>query len=566
MSDITAVTKDAPELDAAAAHSAKAGANDVDLQRDEHNEEDDRTADDTEQGELPQDSKEANTEGGKVRTLLSVLRKFVGVKDLASQRFSLPANLLHPQANLDYWCYFDRPDFFAVIPEMEDPLDRMLAVVRYGFSKELKFYDGKIVKPFNSILGEHFRCHWQLAIPVLDPQQGGLVPVEGLRVDKPKSLPLPSLTVPEDRAAVTPAMSRNASRESSPPAKGLARFIGGKRSGTTSAGGAISPARDSAGPSQPALEALLNGTALVSSTSGERTERRIVQLVEQTSHHPPVSCYYVSTDNVEAYGVDQLAARFTGSSVKIGPGAFAKGIFIKLKEGAKGGSVGEEYQATHATASINGLLRGSLWLSVADQSYITCRGGSRPGLRMRAIIEYKEESWVGKAKYALTGIIYEYDPAAFESEGEGSIMERHKKIADVAPENIKVHINGCWKGMITYKLTSAPESEPARTLIDLSELAVLPKQVRPLEEHEPLESRRVWRNVIEAIHAKNFSRATKEKQIVEQRQRDEAAERKKAGTEYYPQFFEKEYQNGRPTLTAKGREVVESMLKAGTSA
>ncbi|KAE8224830.1 hypothetical protein CF319_g2320 [Tilletia indica] len=539
-------------------------ADDANLHPDEH------AGGTTEEGEPPQDSKEANSESGKIRTLLGVLRKFVGVKDLASQRFSLPANLLHPQANLDYWCYFDRPDFFAVIPEMEDPLDRMIAVVRYGFSKELKFYDGKIVKPFNSILGEHFRCHWQLAIPVLDPQQGGLVPVEGLRVDKPKALPLPSLTSPEvaQQGAVTPAMSRNPSRESSPPAqipKRLTRLIGLKKSPTTSTDGATSPPREAVAPSQPALEALLNRTDLVSATSGERVERKVVQLVEQTSHHPPVSCYYVSTDNVEAYGVDQLAARFTGSSVKIGPGAFAKGIFIKMKEGAKGGSVGEEYQATHATASINGLLRGSLWLSVADQSYITCRGGSRPGNRLRAIIEYKEESWVGRAKWALVGIIYEYDPSAFEAEGESSIMEKHKKIADVPAEQVKAHITGCWKGLITYKLASAPESEAPRTLIDISELSVLPKEVRPLEEHEPLESRKVWKNVIDAIHAKDFAKATKEKQIVEQRQRDEAAERKRTGEEYVTQFFENEYTDGRPTLKPKGREVIESMLKAGSS-
>jgi len=90
--------------------------------------------------------------------------------------------------------------------------------------------------------------------------------------------------------------------------------------------------------------------------------------------------------------------------------------------------------------------------------------------------------------------------------------------------------------------------------------------VRPLEEQEPLESRRVWGKVIEAIHAKDFGRATKEKQIVEQRQRDEAAERKKKGEEYVPRFFDKAYEDGRPTLTAAGREVVEGLLKGGPTA
>ncbi|KAK0537689.1 hypothetical protein OC835_001661 [Tilletia horrida] len=531
----------------------------------------------------PQDSKEASSEQGKIRTLLSVLRKFVGVKDLASQRFSLPANLLHPQANLDYWCYFDRPDLFAVIPEMEDPLDRMLAVVRYAFSKELKFYDGKIVKPFNSVLGEHFRCHWELALPMFDPKQGGLVPVEGLRQETAKPLPVPSLRAKAAAAGAEANGSKNSSvnghastdSNNTTAKKGLSRLLS-TRKGTSStsshtsapngdASAVSSEAQTRSGPSSSASSISSAGasTAVAAAHLTQRNERKVVQLVEQTSHHPPISCFMVVTDGIEAYGVDQLSARFTGSSVKIGPGQFAKGVFLKLKEGAKGGSEGEEYQATHATASLNGILRGSLWLSVADQSYITCRGGSRAGPRLRAIIEYKDESWVGRAKYALQGIIYEYDP---ETEGE-DIKEKHRKIADVKPERVRVHIAGSWKGLITYELVAAPDAPaPAlagpQTLIDMADLVPLPKQVRPLEEHEPLESRRVWSKVIDAIHAKDFSRATKEKQIVEQRQRDEAAERKKNNVEHEPQFFEKEYSDGRPTLTQKGREVIDGMLRS----
>lgn len=35
----------------------------------------------------------------------AVLKKTVGVKDLANLRLSLPANLLHPEGNLEYWNY-----------------------------------------------------------------------------------------------------------------------------------------------------------------------------------------------------------------------------------------------------------------------------------------------------------------------------------------------------------------------------------------------------------------------------------------------------------------------------
>ncbi|KAK0542834.1 hypothetical protein OC846_006394 [Tilletia horrida] len=574
-----------------------------------------------EEDELPPENpKEAESETGKIKTLLSILRKFVGVKDLANVRFSLPAHMLLAQANLEYWNYFDRPDMFAVIPDMEHPLDRMLAVVRYAFSKELKFYDGKVVKPFNSVLGEHFRCHWQFPIPVLDPEQGGLVPVQGLRNDKAKPLPLPSLLHTEARklaaqkklsaassssssssSATSPVLTATSEGPSAASSdtchssnathasgiKKLSRLLSSRKN-TSNDGHVREPTSSASSIKHGVLPPPALGEQPTHSSNGhanaedrelgeqqqeeeegnntppivyltQRTERRIAQLVEQVSHHPPVSCFFVSTDSVEASGVDQLSAKFTGSSIKIGPGEYAKGIFIKLKEGAQGNSVGEEYQATHATASINGILRGSLWLSVADHSYITSRGGSRPGPRYRSIIEYKDESWVGKAKYALVGIIYEYDP---ETEG-ADINERHRKLSDVSADKIKVHISGSWKGLITYRLAGSSEEH---TLIDMNDLVVLPKQVRPLEEHEPLESRRVWGKVIDAINTKDYNRATKEKQIVEQRQRDEATARKEKNEEFEPQFFEKDYQDGRPTLKPKGREVVEGLLrKAGST-
>jgi hypothetical protein len=55
----------------------------------------------------------APDESSKLKTFLSILRKFVGVSDIASVRFSLPAQLLEPTPNLEYWNYLDRPETFA---------------------------------------------------------------------------------------------------------------------------------------------------------------------------------------------------------------------------------------------------------------------------------------------------------------------------------------------------------------------------------------------------------------------------------------------------------------------
>lgn len=71
-------------------------------------------------------------EGGKLKMILQLVKKSLGVKDLAAmyvlwypltktesifiwtfRRLSLPASLLEPVPNLEYWQYLDRPDYFA---------------------------------------------------------------------------------------------------------------------------------------------------------------------------------------------------------------------------------------------------------------------------------------------------------------------------------------------------------------------------------------------------------------------------------------------------------------------
>ncbi len=72
-------------------------------------------------------------------------------------RFSLPSQLLEPTPNLEYWTYLDAPNAFVAIGTSDEPLDRMLEVVRFWLTKDLKYAKGKPCKPYNSCLGEFFR-------------------------------------------------------------------------------------------------------------------------------------------------------------------------------------------------------------------------------------------------------------------------------------------------------------------------------------------------------------------------------------------------------------------------
>lgn len=81
--------------------------------------------------EIPADEV-ANTDSGKLKQLLGILKKTIGVKDLASLRLSLPASFLEPRGNLEYWCYLDRADVFASLGSEEDELDRFMGVLRWS--------------------------------------------------------------------------------------------------------------------------------------------------------------------------------------------------------------------------------------------------------------------------------------------------------------------------------------------------------------------------------------------------------------------------------------------------
>jgi hypothetical protein len=116
---------------------------------------------------------------------------------------------------------------------------------------------------------------------------------------------------------------------------------------------------------------------------------RVIFVTEQVSHHPPVSAYYASCPkrNIEMSGIDQISAKVSGTTVKVSPGQFNQGIFVNITGGF---GEGERYQITHPVASVNGILRGSFYVTVSESTIITCTG-SKSATKLRAVIEYKEE-------------------------------------------------------------------------------------------------------------------------------------------------------------------------------
>ncbi len=262
------------------------------------------------------------------------LARFIGVADLASVRFSLPSQLLEPTPNLEYWNYLDAPNTFIAIGTADDPLDRMLEVLRFWFTKDLKYAKGRPCKPYNSCLGEFFRCNWEAE------DNAPAISHEALRAAHTAG----GNGVKDGAAAGSSASSVSSAKLAVPPGLGASD----PRAAST-----VSVPQTGTNPANPTV--------------------RVSYLTEQTSHHPPVSAFFISCPEkgLQARGFDQITAKFTGTSIKVMPGEHNLGIFITVERRDN-----ETYQLTHPAAHLGGILRGVLSVSVGDMAFIPAR---RPG-------------------------------------------------------------------------------------------------------------------------------------------------------------------------------------------
>ena len=134
-------------------------------------------------------------------------------------------------------------------------------------------------------------------------------------------------------------------------------------------------------------------------------------------------------------GFDQLSAKFTGTSIRVTPGAHNLGLFINLKRRDN-----EEYQLTHPTAHLGGMLRGSLSVTVSDQCYVVC-----PKTKMKVIMHYQEESWLGKTQNKVSGVVYTYDPE----------NDTKSRLKDVSEKDVLARVEGSWHDQVYYTLAGS---------------------------------------------------------------------------------------------------------------
>lgn len=85
-------------------------------------------------------------------------------------------------------------------------------------------------------------------------------------------------------------------------------------------------------------------------------------------------------------------------------------------------------------------------------------------------------------------------------------------------------------------------------------------KVRPIEEQEDRESRKLWAKTAQAVKDVDHSLATDEKTKIEDMQRDEAARRANEGVEWHPRLFRRV--KGGPGGPDEGVEELEWIINA----
>jgi oxysterol-binding protein-related protein 8 len=145
---------------------------------------------------------------------------------------------------------------------------------------------------------------------------------------------------------------------------------------------------------------------------------------------------------------------------------------------------------------------------LGDHSYIRCE---KSGLV--ADLEFKTKGFISGTYNALTG----------------KIKRENSNGCEVLYE-----ISGKWTEEMWIKSTKTGEKE---LLFNAAGAKHTPCQVRPLEEQEERESRRLWYKVTQAIIKRDQTTATDAKSAIEDRQREETRTRDADGVTWRPRFF-----------------------------
>ena len=221
-------------------------------------------------------------------------------------------------------------------------------------------------------------------------------------------------------------------------------------------------------------------------------------LAEQVSHHPPISAFYAEhlANKIQFNGQIWTKSKYLGLS--IGVHNIGQGVITLLDGPGKG----EEYRINFPSAYGRNIL-GMPWMELGGDCNISC---AKTGFNANVTFHTKP---------FYKGKIHRITAEAFQPGDKKPFLK----------------LDGEWNGDI--------KQSDGQPFVNTFKIPIHRKFVPKLEKQAENESRKMWSKVTNAMKVNDIELASEGKRFLEQRQRDERAEREETGVSWQPVMFDK---------------------------
>ena len=225
---------------------------------------------------------------------------------------------------------------------------------------------------------------------------------------------------------------------------------------------------------------------------------------EQTSHHPPESAYFfmIPESHIRVDGVCIPKSRFLGNSSAAMMAGLTVLQFLDLKD-SKGNP--EKYTLSQPNMYVRGILFGKMRIELGDHMIIKAP-------KFQVDIEFKTKGFISGTYDAIGGVIKDYNDKEY------------------------YEISGKWNDIVYIRDLTVKGSKKT-ILFDTHKHFPSRPEVRPLNEQGEYESRRLWKEVTDALAIRDHEVATEKKFQIENYQRELAKKRIEDGVEFHPKLF-----------------------------
>ncbi|KAK1246452.1 hypothetical protein MKX08_000254 [Trichoderma sp. CBMAI-0020] len=208
---------------------------------------------------------------------------------------------------------------------------------------------------------------------------------------------------------------------------------------------------------------------------------------EQVSHHPPATAYCIRNDKtgvqLEGYNAQKASFKSTIIVKQIGHAVLTIPVGEEL----------ERYLITLPSLHIEGLIFGAPFVELDGSTTITSSSG------YSAKIDYSGKGWLSGKKNTVIATV-------FPTDNEKEVL---------------YNVTGQWTK--EFEIYQGPAKKNSKaTLVSVYDAAGTSQSeliLEPLEKQHPLESRRAWSKVAEAIQKSDMDSVSVEKTKIEQAQR-----------------------------------------------